>query len=213
LGVYYHLNVLPMLESHHYPNVIDKIPGHANLYIFSAMQLGYQLWALPVGLIFVKEPAEMIVHHLAVVLASTMSGFSYCGFRYFSIYFYGLMELSSIPLAVMNTFKDNPASIDRHSFLFLVTKAAFSFSFLYLRVYMWFYIGPRFLMHDFFLFWTVEMGIEKVFLLVQFILGVFLGLLQLYWGILVSRGIVLFFVPKKEKPTENGHDRNKAKAS
>jgi hypothetical protein len=68
-------------------------------------------------------------------------------------------------------------------------------------------------MHDFFLFWTVEMGIEKVFLLVQFILGVFLGLLQLYWGILVSRGIVLFFVPKKEKPTENGHDRNKAKAS
>ncbi|KAL3905764.1 MAG: hypothetical protein SGARI_004307 [Bacillariaceae sp.] len=215
MGVYYHLHVLPTLESHYFPNVIDRIPGHANLYLFSAMQLGYQLWALPVGLVIVKEPAEMIMHHCAVVLASTMSGFSYCGFRYFSIYFYGLMELSSIPLAIMNLFKDNRESMDRHPFLFLLTKAAFSFSFLYFRIYMWFYIGPTFLMHDFFLFWTVEMGIEKVFLLMQFSMGVCLALLQMYWAVLVSKGIISFLLPKRKEKLAamNGHATNKDKAS
>jgi hypothetical protein len=194
LGLYYYLYVLPTLPSYHYENAIDKIPGHDNLYIFSALQLGYQLWALPVGLYCVKETTEMMVHHLAVVLAATMSGFSYCGFRYVSVYFYGIMELSSIPLAVMNAFKDNPDWMNRFPFLFLLTRGTFSFSFLYIRIYMWLFIGPQFLMHDFFLFWTVEMSVEKVFLMVQFTLGMFLALLQFYWGYLVSKGMASFFI-------------------
>jgi hypothetical protein len=217
LGLYYDQYVLPTLPSHYYDNVIDKIPGHGNIYIFSALQLGYQLWALPVGLYCVKESKEMLVHHLAVVLASTMSGFSYCGFRYFSVYFYGLMELSSIPLAVMNAFKDNPSWVHRYPFLFLSTRAAFSFSFLYLRIYMWCFIGPQFLVHDFFLFWTVRGGFfVKIFLLLQFVLGLFLGVLQLYWGFLVMKGMISFFVNLPAKipnlmirPTKETYNKTK----
>mmetsp|Transcript_20495 Transcript_20495/g.38349 ORF Transcript_20495/g.38349 Transcript_20495/m.38349 type:complete len:331 (-) Transcript_20495:61-1053(-) len=200
VGVYCHFWVLPTLPSTQAPSIMDRIPLHEDLYLLSAMQLGYQLWALPMGLLCVQEPTEMIMHHLAVVLSSTLSGFSYLGFRYFSVYFYGLMELSSIPLAVMNAFKDNPEWIQTHPLLYLLTRAAFSFSFLYIRIYMWFFIGPRYLMHDFFFFWTIpNWGLEKSFVLMQFCFGVFLGLLQLYWAVLVIRGIVAFFVPKNKK--------------
>ncbi|KAG7338002.1 TLC domain containing protein [Nitzschia inconspicua] len=194
LGLYYYIYVLPTFPSYHYDSAIDRIPGHTDLYIFSALQLGYQLWALPVGLYCVRESTEMIVHHLAVVLASTMSGFSYCGFRYVSVYFYGLMELSSIPLAIMNAFKDNPDWRNRYPFCFLLTKAVFSFSFLYIRIYMWFAIGPRFLMHDFFMAWTVDWSVEKIFLTLQFVFGMFLGGLQFYWAYLVTKGMVAWFL-------------------
>jgi hypothetical protein len=160
----------------------------------SAMQLGYQLWALPMGLIVVKEPTEMILHHWAVVLTSTMSGFVTLGFRYFSPYFYGLMELSSIPLAAMNTFKDNPKWMHRYQFTYLVTRAAFSFGFLYFRIYLWLFIGPRFLLHNFFAFYTTGWRIEKLFLGAQWLLAMFLGVLQFYWAYLVTKGIVSFFV-------------------
>jgi hypothetical protein len=210
LGIYYDQYVLPTLPSHYYDNIIDKIPGHTNIYIFSALQLGYQLWALPVGMFCVKESTEMMVHHLAVVLASTMSGFSYCGFRYFSVYFYGLMELSSIPLAVMNAFKDNPSWVNRYPFLFLLARAAFSFSFLYIRIYMWFFIGPQFLVHDFFLFWTVPGGFEKIFLLLQFILGLFKGIISFFVKLPGKTLEMMIQLQngnhnKRTKPYENGY--------
>ena len=195
LGVYYQYWIIPTLPSYSTEiPTIQKIPNNPELYLMSAMQLGYQLWALPMGLIVVKEPTEMILHHCAVVLSSTMSGFVTLGFRYFSPYFYGLMELSSIPLAVMNTFKDNPQWMHKYQFTYLVTRGAFSFGFLYFRIYLWFFIGPRFLLHNFFTFYTTEWRIEKLFLGAQWILAMFLGILQFYWAYLVTKGIVSFFV-------------------
>lgn len=190
LGLYYEYFVLPTLPAHQSTDTVDRIPYHENLYLFCAMQFGYQVWSLPVGLFLVKESSEMISHHIAVIFSTALSGFAVCGFRYYAPYFYGLMELSTIPLSIMNTFKDNRHWIKQYPFTYLVVRGAFSFSFLYLRIYLWFWRGPFFLRDNFILFYTRRMGLIKVFLFLQWSMCMFLGCLQFYWAVLVSRGIV-----------------------
>lgn len=190
LGVYYEYWVLPTLPAFQSTDSVDRIPYHESLYLCCAMQFGYQVWALPVGFFLVKEPAEMIIHHIAVVFSATLTGFTFCGFRYYTPYFYGLMELSTIPLSIMNTFKDNGDWIKKHPLAYLVVRGVFSFSFLYLRIYLWFWRGPVFLRDNFLLFYTRKLDAFKIFLFVQWMMCMFLGFLQFYWAALVSRGIV-----------------------
>jgi hypothetical protein len=190
LGLYYEYFVLPTLPAHQSTDTVDRIPNHENLYIFCAMQFGYQVWALPVGFFLVKESSEMISHHIAVVFSATLSGFAVCGFRYYVPYFYGLMELSTIPLSIMNTFKDNQDWIKKFPLTYLVVRGIFSFSFLFLRIYLWFWRGPFFLRDNFILFYTRRTDVIKLFLFLQWSMCMFLGCLQFYWAVLVSRGIV-----------------------
>jgi TLC domain len=190
LGLYYEYWVLPTLPAYQSTDNVDRIPHHESLYLVCAMQLGYQAWALPVGFFLVKESTEMIVHHVAVVFSTTLTGFAVCGFRYYTPYFYGLMELSTVPLSIMNMFKDNREWIKKYPLTYLGVRGAFSFSFLYIRIYLWFWRGPIFLRDDFLLFFTRKMGGIKVLLFLQWSMCMFLGCLQFFWAVLVSRGIV-----------------------
>ena len=70
-------------------SMTNKIIGYAHLKYFSVAQVGYQLWALPVGLFFVGEERAMIVHHVSVICVCSVSAFVSCGFRYYTPYFYG----------------------------------------------------------------------------------------------------------------------------
>ena len=139
LGIYYEFWVLPTLSTYSIvmgqgdimdtttvATHLDRIPGHEeHFYLLSAMQFGYQCWAFPMGVLVNKEPFEMILHHLAVIVASTLSGFTTFGFRYYSPYFYGIMELSSVPLAVINAFRDSLKLTKRHPVRYLVARAFF----------------------------------------------------------------------------------------
>ena len=50
---------------------------------------------------------------------------------------------------------------------------------------MWLPVGPLYMRNDFFLFLSTEFGITKIFVLIQWMFGVYLGYLQLYWAVLV----------------------------
>lgn len=195
LGLYFEYWILPTLPAYNQGTHLDRIPGHEDqFYLLSAMQFGYQIWAVPVGLWYVKESTEMMFHHLAVIMASTMAGFTRFGFRYYTPYFFGIMELSSVPLAVMNAFKDNPGWMKRYPIGYLVARGLFSFSFLYGRIYMWFSRGPIFLRDNYLVSYTkLCNGGQKVFMLSQWALCMFLGVLQFWWAYLVSRGIASWF--------------------
>lgn len=103
LGIYYQLFLVPRGES-----TINKIVGYQHAKLFAIGQIGYQLWALPIGYFFVGETTSMLVHHVAVISVASVSTFLSCGFRYYTPYFYGLIEISSVPLSIMNSFKNNP---------------------------------------------------------------------------------------------------------
>lgn len=89
----------------------ESSQGFKEFIFMSSFQMGFQFWAIPVGLVHVNESAAMLAHHVTVICVSAMSGFLRNGFRYWTPFFYGVIEVSSIPLSVMNFFKDNVSSV------------------------------------------------------------------------------------------------------
>jgi len=202
IGLYLEYQVLPKLPSY-LGTSVDRIPwNHEELYLVSAMQLGYQFWAIPTGIFAVGESITMIFHHFAVVISTSLSGFMTVGFRYYTPFFYGVMELSSLPLAVMNAFKDQPEWIKRYPGVFDVSRVVFAVSFLVIRVWMCFFRWTAFLRDNFIFFYTAEMGYFKLYLMIQCSLAFFLATLQIYWATLIVKGLVKLvggkITPKKQ---------------
>ena len=132
VGMYYQIMVVPWEES-----VMNKIVGYEHVKIFSMGQIGYQLWALPIGIFFVGETTAMLVHHVAVICVGSVTAFFTCGFRYFTPYFFGVIEISSVPLAIMNSFKKNPDWVKARPDLYSAVRLVFGITFLLVRVALW----------------------------------------------------------------------------
>lgn len=132
LGIYYELSA-----SHTDPSILNKITGYTDTRYFATIQIGYQLWALPIGIWFVDETTSMMVHHVAVICVASTSAFVTCGFRYFTPFFYGVIEISSVPLSIMNAFKNNPTWMDRYPSWYANVRLLFGVTFLVVRVVLW----------------------------------------------------------------------------
>ena len=188
LGLYHQYWILPTLPIYNDSTAssIEKMPFlFDEFYLMPAMQLGYQVWSMPIGIFVVNENRQMIYHHIGVVCAALLGAFSNFGFRYWLPFFFGVFEISSIPLAIMNTFNDHPIARKNYPICNHISRISFVMSFLYIRVYMWLPVGPLYMRNDFFLFLSTEFGTTKIFVLIQWMFGVYLGYLQLYWAVLV----------------------------
>ena len=186
MGCYFEYVLLP--EN---PTMREKVQGQENYFVFGAVQIGYQLWSLIVGTFFVNERIEMIFHHIAVIAVGCMSVFFNNGFRYWTPYFFGIFELSSVPLGVMNIFKDNKAWMEAHPKLFGNIRVTFAVTFLTIRIVM---LVPRLIyLRDCFLvpyLMDKEYFFYRLYLFMVWASSCFLFLLQLYWGHLIVTGIV-----------------------
>ena len=186
LGCYFEYVLLPKN-----PTMQEKVQGHEHYSVFASVQIGYQLWSLIVGTIFVNERVEMIFHHLAVITVGSMSAFFNNGFRYWTPYFFGIFELSSVPLGLMNSFKDNKAWMEAYPKFFGNIRIVFAVTFLTIRIGM---LIPRlvYLRDCFFVPYLMDkehLG-YRAYLFIVWASSCFLFLLQLYWGYLIVSGIV-----------------------
>jgi hypothetical protein len=200
LGVYCEYILIPSLPIFHAPS-IDRVVGlEDELYWLSALQLGYQMWAIPVGIFHAQEDIMMILHHVSVVISASTTGFFSLGFRYYTPFFFGVMELSSLPLSLMNVFKDNPSLRKKYPTANVLSRFIFAISFLVIRVYLCLWKWPVYLRDSFLVFWTREISLYKAYLFVQFAMASFLTFLQLYWGLLIAKGLIsVVMKPKKDK--------------
>jgi hypothetical protein len=156
-----------------------------------------------VGLLYVGETPVMLMHHVTVIVVASMTLLMTNGFRYWIPYFFGIMEISSIPLAIMNTFKDNPKWVERQPGMYLATRVVFSISFLFIRVWM---LVPRHTtyLRDHYLLWsTSENPVYRNFMSVVWFSSLFLMILQFYWALLIVQGILKQFSPKKKTSITN----------
>lgn len=186
MGLYYFLNHLPKN-----PTVDESVLSTPFLYLYPlpCLQIGYQLWALPMG-ILVKETPAMLTHHICVIFVSSMAGFLTIGFRFWSPFFFGMIELSSVPLAVMNSFKDHPKRIERYPNLYQLVRITFSLAFLFLR---WFMYYPRkyiFLRQALWAIMSSESWTFKVFFTFVWVSSFIIASLQAIWGSLIIKGII-----------------------
>lgn len=177
LGIYYELFSGSQVDH----SIANKIMGHPELRYFAIIQIGYQLWGLPIGIFCVNETSSMIVHHVAVICVASTSTFLTCGFRYFTPFFYGVIEISSVPLSVMNSFKNNPDWITRYPNLYGKVRLVFGLTFLAVRVVFWtpFYWDVIVLAM---MLWRSSVGSTKVILGVFNASSMVLTLLQYFWA-------------------------------
>jgi hypothetical protein len=195
MGIYHELLSSSSTES---PSTQDKITGYIPIKHFATIQIAYQLWALPIGILFIGEQTSMIVHHIAVICVASTSTFLTCGFRYFIPFFYGVIEISSVPLSVMNGFKNNPDWIERYPSLYGNVRLVFGITFLVVRVVLWTPFYWDFISLATMLWWSTEVGGTKVILGVFNAASVVLTLLQYFWaGKIVSA--MVKGAPKKTK--------------
>jgi hypothetical protein len=172
------------------PTVQQTVAGHVDYVVFSAVQIGYQLWAIPLGLYYVQESWPMLLHHGTVVVCASMSGFLTLGFRYWTPFFYGLVELSSVPLAVMNCCKDHAVLQQRYPTFYGRVRLAFAISFLYIRVVLFVPRQYYFLRDHYLLFSTSPIRLYQAYMATVWLSSFFLLNLQLYWASLIVQGLL-----------------------
>jgi hypothetical protein len=202
----------------HYLTVKETTLGFDNAVYFSAGQIGYQLWAVPMGIFYMKEPLSMIVHHFTVIVCASMSGFLFAGFRYWTPFFYGLVELSSVPLAIMNAFKDHPATLQQsYPNVYKCVRIIFAATFLYIRIVM--FVPRKYLfLRDQLLLWTsirqrysedsaapyLTVLLYQCFMASVWLSAFFLLVLQTYWATLIVKGVASSRRKKNTTKMNNG---------
>ena len=207
-----------------YLTVEQTTLGYESVVYFSAGQIGYQVWAIPMGIFYMQEPLSMIVHHFTVIVCASMSGFLHAGFRYWTPFFYGLVELSSVPLAIMNAFKDHPTTLQqRYPYFYKCIRILFAATFLYIRIVM--FVPRKYLfLRDQLLLWTSirqrqdnEEGgaaypysssstilLYQCFMATVWLSAFFLLVLQTYWATLIIKGVVSTRKKTKHHGSSNG---------
>jgi len=183
VGLSYFIQAPPIWDT----NVEERVTGFQSCYLLASMQMGYQLWALPVGYFTVNETKLMLVHHVSAIFVSLLSGVFTNGFRYHSPFFFGVYELSSVPLSVMNFFKHNREYANKYPLVNTYSRLSFAVSFMFIRVIM---MIPRKLDFLYLLYlWTsTTTWMHWIFLSYCGLATLFLMLIQLYWGSLIVRG-------------------------
>ena len=179
--------------------LVMRVLGNREVFPMTCAQFGYNLWAIPVGLILVRESPAMLCHHIAVLFVTSVSAFFTTGHRWYVPFMYGVLELSSVPLAVMNAFKDNPEYIKKYPIVFTVIRWMFALSFLYIRWYLYLPLKYDFLRSFGFTVITHQSTFAIVVTGLTWFASFFLLVLQLMWGLLIVKGLVKAILGKPKK--------------
>lgn len=194
LGLHYFNNVL---ESN--PTIEARVLGDRAVLPLACIQFGYNLWALPVGLTIVDESPAMLLHHVAVLLVTTMSATITTGHSWYSPFMFGVIELSSVPLSIMNAFKSNPEYIEKYPATYTTIRYIFAFSFLYIRWYLFLPLKYDLLRSLYFTVITHRSTFAFVYTGLAWCASFFLCLLQLMWGFLIVKGIFKPVLGRRKK--------------
>lgn len=198
-GFYFWVSYIPGMQD---VSTSDKVDGFPNdITIFANVQIGYNLWAIPVGLFIVDERKIMIVHHVAVICVASISTFVTNGFRYYTPFFYGVIEMSSIPLTLMNILKENKDWQASYPTINLLTRLIFALAFLSIRVILWLPLIYDYLKHISLVLITSDEYTEIMIFASMCISAIVLTYLQMFWAFLIVKGLVGHFskYPENDK--------------
>mmetsp|Transcript_2898 Transcript_2898/g.5430 ORF Transcript_2898/g.5430 Transcript_2898/m.5430 type:complete len:305 (+) Transcript_2898:320-1234(+) len=181
-------------------DALEHILGYEQYYIFGAMQVGYNLWSLPVGILYVNESLSMIAHHVAVLVICTLTATSHFGFRLHAPFLLGIFEISSVPLSIMNYLKDHKEWSEKHAKgIVQVTRVIFAILFLLVRILL----GTPHAVHCIRGSYVAMTGEGDMEWYLRGWIGLVWGgeimllVLQMYWAWLIVKGIGKALMSKK----------------
>lgn len=184
-GLYCYMD-LPPIEN---VSIVERINGFKDNAIFGALQVGYNIWALPIGAYFVGEKKEMMIHHVFVIVVGIMSAFSTNGFRYHAPFFFGVIEISSVPLAMWNLTKSNRSLAEKYLPKIFQGPLVFIILFMLTRVILWTPQIYDVLRMSGLLYYTCLDNSCRVSMGIFLLSTIMLTLLQYYWAFMIVKGI------------------------
>lgn len=126
------------------------------------------------------------MHHLCASTVGFVSAFTTHGSRYYSPFFYGVSELSSIPLSLVNIYKFRPDWHVNMPILQHLLKGLFALTFLTIRVGCWMPVIKSFFSDIYHLQTTSDpamtLGFRLTLLITSAIPALLLTCLQLFWA-------------------------------
>jgi hypothetical protein len=163
--------------------------------------LVYQLWNLTACVIHNEyRDLPSLGHHIVT------AGLAYCGFnpfaQYYALFYFGIAELTTIPLNFVNTFKNVPQLVQSYPTFYQQCRTVFAVSFLLIRTIWWPIVS-----YGLFVACVDLIRSEtahSVTVVCYFLFSnLFLTSLQFYWGYLI---IVNVLKGGKEKDQKNKND-------
>lgn len=154
---------------------------------FSKVVIGIMMWDIPVTAITPKlRNLPMMIHHIAMVATAALSLGAWSGgtplFGYYAPFFFGVTEISTIPLVVMDLLKNS----DTPSPEWL--GPLFALLFLSVRALYFPYVSITRVLPD--THKVASKGIYRKALCAMALFNVLFTVLQLYWGALVVQELI-----------------------
>lgn len=182
----------------------DKIYGRSLFYEdhIVAPMLWYQIWNTIICFILseYRDPV-MIAHHgvTAVLVYMTLHPF----LQYYGIFFFGMPEVTSVPLTLVDTFKQFPDLKEKFSGVNSASRWIFGLSFLVVRLALWSKVSLQYWIDAFAILQNGtahSLGVNLFFMFAN----VFLTGLQWLWGYKIVIAMV-----KQAKPDKKKGDKKK----
>jgi hypothetical protein len=184
----------------------DQIYGrslHYEEHIVAPM-LWYQIWNTIFCLLLAeyRDPV-MIAHHAVTALLVYMTLHPFL--QHYGIFFFGVPEVTSIPLTLVDIFKQFPDLRDKFSTLNSAARWVFGLSFLVVRLVLWSRVCLEYWIEAIAI---LQSGAAHSLFVNVFFMGanVFLTGLQWLWGYKIVIAMV-----KQSKPTPTEDKKKKAK--
>ena len=183
LGYFNIFNVMDNLDLY----TTDKFYGYSKFVEDNLVtpMLCYQLWNLVACLLHNDyRDAAGIGHHIVT------SGLAYMGFhpyaQYYALFYFGVAELTTIPLNVVTIFKHLPHLSTKYPSLYQLAKTSFVTGYFIIRIFWWpvvsyeLFFGCKDLL--------TNNKAHSTFVVCYFLFAnLFLTGLQFYWGYLIVR--------------------------
>ena len=160
--------------------------AHANGIRCCVLQIPLQLYELMCALRVKRlrgKAGEMVVHHALSLLLASLAVRKSISFFY-GTYFFGVSELSSLPLVFMDLFKMFPDVKKRYPLSNELIRPFFCVCFLVLRTFYWPYVSYH--------FWSASVThwpADQVEVLVFCAVNLLLSALQAFWTYLIVIGL------------------------
>ena len=205
-----HFDVRDMLDSSStttssVSRALDRVLAHTQHERLSEFMLGMMVfWDIPAALLTpaLRQP-QMILHHIGMIaLAAFSMGIFSNGvilFGYYIPFYFGFIEISSLPLTVVDLFHPRHkawnaylTNHERPKWLLTINKQCrliFAILFMLIRTVAFPYVSVMGVMTDVLYLTSLPLdqrkGVSNFPLVVMSVLNVFFSALQLYWGSLI----------------------------
>eukprot|EP00049_Salpingoeca_infusionum_P006895 m.112553 g.112553 ORF g.112553 m.112553 type:complete len:282 (-) comp13482_c0_seq1:445-1290(-) len=183
----------------------DKFRGYdERSQTISQVMLGYQVYNLVVcSTVPDFIGFAMLVHHVLTGTLALLGSYAYC--HGYCSFFFGLIEITNVPLTLIDIFKFFPSLQVKYASIYTGTRSLFALLYLIIRIIMWpiatlqFWYGSITRLYD----GTAANGGTIEVVTCTLFLGANLALtaLQFIWGKRIMQGALKAMKPKKPKTT------------